>query len=64
MTPEEKKLIDGMDYVGMLRAWRHSPSGHYLFSGDTGEYFKKIMLQKKNKLEPAERVAASKEVGW
>jgi len=59
-----KQLIDGMTYHEMLRAWRNAPAGDPLFQGETGQYFQKVMYEKKNALSPGEQVAVSKAVGW
>jgi hypothetical protein len=64
LTPEMKDHIDKMDYVSMLRAWRFSPSGDPLFQGEVGEYFQKIMIEKRDALHPGEHTAASKLIGW
>lgn len=63
MTPEQKNQIDAMDYESMLRLWRFSPLGHPnpMFSGDTGDYFSKVMQEKR---ESVDHVAISKRIGW
>ena len=64
LTPEVKDKIDQMDYVSMLRAWRFSPSGDILFQGAQGDYFKKVMIEKRDAFGPGEHTAASKFIGW
>jgi hypothetical protein len=64
MTPEQKKEIDDMDYVSMLSLWRNAPSGHPMFQGDTGDYYAKVMAEKRRKVGSAAHVAASKSIGW
>lgn len=64
LTPEIKDRIDKMDYVAMLRAWRFSPSGDPLFQGEVGDYFKKVMLEKRDALPSGAHPAASKLIGW
>ena len=64
MTPDQKKRIDDMDYESMLRLWRFAPTGDAFFQGDTGDYFKKVMGEKREKVGPAAHVAASKSIGW
>ena len=64
LTPEVKDKIDQMDYVSMLRSWRFSPSGDILFQGAVGDYFKKVMLTKRDALPPGAHPAASKFIGW
>lgn len=56
--------INGMGYKEMLRLWRHSASGNPMFQGETGEYFAKVMAEKKSALCNLDQVIASKEVGW
>lgn len=64
MDKELKAKIDEMDYESMLRLWRNAPSGHSMFQGETGEYYAKIMSKKSSEISDAERVAASKNIGW
>ena len=61
MTDTVKNFIDGLTYKEMLKLWRFSPTGSALFQGETGEYFSKIMKEKKEKVNAS---AISKEVGW
>lgn len=63
MTPEQKKWIDESSYTALLQKWRHAPLGDPLFQGETGEYYSKVMFEKK-KEEPDGGVGASKTVGW
>jgi len=64
MTPSEKDRIDNMDYESMLRLWRNAPVGHPMFSGDTGQYYSKVMAEKRDSVGPGAHVAASKNIGW
>ena len=64
MTDKQKDLIDKMSYEGMLSLWRNAPSGHPMFEGDTGDYYSKVMKEKRNKVGPGEHVRASKSIGW
>lgn len=56
--------IDAMGYESMLQLWRNAPAGHYMFQGDTGDYFSKVMAEKKSAISDGDHVAASKSVGW
>lgn len=56
-----KKRIDSMSYEQMLTEWRFSPPGHPYFTGKVGEYFGKVMKEKKEKVD---HVQISKDVGW
>ena len=53
-----------MNYESMLRLWRFALLGHPMFQDETGDYYSKVMKQKANDISNAERVAASKAVGW
>jgi len=64
MTPEQKEKIDSMGYESMLSLWRNAPSGHPIFQGDTGEYFAKIIGEKREKVGQQAHVEASKNIGW
>ena len=63
MTPEQKSWIDGASYEELLRKWRFAPSGEPMFQGDTGDYYQKVMNEKKS-ADQAGAVAASKSIGW
>ena len=61
MTKEE---IDNASYEELLEKWRFAPSGDPAFQGEAGEYYAKVMFEKKELLLPGQAVAASKSVGW
>ena len=61
LTKELKQQLDNMSYRDMLEKWRYAPVGAAVFQGESGEYFRKVMLEKKEKVN---HVAASKDVGW
>ena len=62
MTPEQKDIIDSMDYKSLLRLWRYAPTGNPLFKGDTGFYYEKVMTEKGEQIGHAARVSASKSI--
>lgn len=64
LTEEIKKEIDNMEYAQLLSKWRHSPIGDPMFQGDSGDYFAKVMREKKDSLTHENQVAISKSVGW
>lgn len=64
ISDEHKKWIDEASYMEMLRKNRFAKSGDPFFSGKTGEYFFKVMYEKKDRLKPGEAVTISKMVGW
>jgi len=60
-----KEWIDNADYEQLLYKWRYAPIGDPVFSGDSesGEYYKKVMLEKKKSITPEMAVRVSKKVG-
>lgn len=65
MKDHDVERINSMTYVEMLHIHRNTPAGEGLFAHrETGEYFAKVMSQKRNEVGPAGHVAASKAVGW
>lgn len=63
MTPEQKKWIDEATYIQLLDKWRFAPVGDPLFQGETGIYYKQVMVEKRRQ-ELDGGVSASKVVGW
>ena len=61
MTDKQKEWIDTASYEQLLSRWRFAPAGDLMFQGDTGDYYKKVMLEKK---QSCDHVQASKTVGW
>jgi hypothetical protein len=59
-----KKQIDDMSYKSMLELWRRSPLGHYMFQGEIGEYYSKVMNRKRNEVGAEAHTLASKEIGF
>ena len=64
MKEETKKQIDEMDYGIMLSLWRFARIGHPMLSGETGDYFAKVMKEKTAKLTDSEKTAISNLIGW
>lgn len=64
MTPEHKKFIDEAPFVQLFRLWRFAEIGNELLIGDTGNYFAKVMAEKRNKITPENYVRISKQIGW
>ena len=65
MIPAEtKKMIDKMDYEKMLSLWRFSKFGDPLFQGETGDYFAKVMSEKRREVGDSFHSSASKRIGW
>ena len=63
VAEEQKKWIDDADYETLLRQWRFGEIGSLLFQGETGEYYKKVMAEKRD-ADPGGAVTASKSIGW
>jgi hypothetical protein len=61
---EHKDWIDAASYADMLRRHRFAPVGDPMFVGDTGEYFAKVMNEKKIAIGHKQAVAISKRIGW
>ena len=64
LTEDLKNQIDGMNYEAMMSKWRFAPIGDPLFQGESGTHFSKVIAEKRDKISDAERVEASKNVGW
>ena len=61
MTDKQKEWIDKASYKMLLGRWRFASIGDPMFIGDTGQYYKKVMSEKK---KDANHVQASKDLGW
>ena len=61
MNEQNKLWIDGATYEQLLYKWRNAPFGDKMFQGDAGDYYSKVMFEKKR---TADHVQASKNVGW
>jgi len=61
---ERKKKIDNMSYTSLLTLWRRGSSDNPYFRDWLGEYYAKVMAEKKAELSVAEQVRISKEIGW
>ena len=64
LTDDIKTTIDGMSYEEMLRAWRFAPVGSLYLSGEVGEYFAKIMMERRHLVGRAQHTTISKLIGW
>jgi len=61
-TSQMMKWIDDASYENLLRKWRFTPSGSPYFEGEVGEYYIKIMTEKKE--AHPNSVQVSKDIGW
>lgn len=64
ISDEDKRWIDDASYMAMLKKNRFAPVGDPIFLGKTGEYFFKVMYEKKALLKPGEQADISKLIGW
>lgn len=64
IDPKIKEWIDNASYEALLTHWRFAKIGSPYFKGKTGEYYAKVMSEKKNALTHEEQVRVSKNVGW
>jgi len=64
MNEDHKNWIDSASYEDLLRKWRFAETGDPLLQGETGDYFKKIMGEKRVQVGDGGHVAASKRIGW
>lgn len=64
MNQRTRDYIDGLAYEEMLRKVRYAPVGDPMFQGETGEYFLKVMSEKRDRLATGEHTAISKRIGW
>ncbi len=64
MDESMKKWIDDANYESLLRKWRNAPAGSPYFQGEIGQYYSKVMKEKRDQVGNAEHVRASKSIGW
>lgn len=65
MIPDDtKRYIDSMSYKEMLTLWRNAPAGHPYFQGEVGDYYTKIMAEKRKAISDEDHTRISKEIGW
>lgn len=61
---QRKKWIDNATYEQLLSRWRFAPAGSPWFQGEIGEYYQKVMEEKRKEVGDAGHVQASKKIGW
>ena len=61
MNERIKQFIDNASYETLLYHWRYARIGDPWFLGETGEYYAKVMFEKKKQCD---HVQVSKSVGW
>ena len=63
MKEDHKKWIDSASYEQLLSKWRFAPMGDPYFQGAPGDYYSKVMAEKREKVGGAAHVSASKSIG-
>lgn len=61
MNERIKQWIDNASYESLLTRWRFALIGDPMFQGEIGDYYSKVMAEKR---KTADHVQASKNVGW
>ena len=61
MNKRIQQWIDNASYEELLSKWRFSSLGDPMFQGETGDYYAKVMKEKR---ENVDHVSASKRIGW
>jgi len=61
---EMKHWRDNASYEQLLRKWHFASIGDPFFQGEIGDYYSKVMRQKRGEVGNAEHVRASKSIGW
>jgi len=65
MTLEQMKTwIDQAGYEQLLAKWRFAPTGDPFFQREMGDYYAKVMGEKKAAIGHDAAVSASKSIGW
>jgi hypothetical protein len=63
--PQElKDWIDNASYEQLLFKWRFAPAGSPYFQGATGDYYSKVLAQKRDEVGQDEHIRTSKSIGW
>jgi len=63
-TDDLKRWIDNATYTDLLGKWRFAVAGDPFFVGEVGEYYQKVMAEKRQQVGDAGHTAASKNIGW
>ncbi len=63
LSNTNKEWIDRANYYELLKRWRFS-SMDDIFIGSSGQYYHKIMNEKREKIGNSECVRISKLIGW
>jgi hypothetical protein len=64
LTEELKKKINSMSYEQLLRHNRFASAGDPMFVGEVGEYFIRVIAERRQIIGDAEHTATSKLIGW
>jgi hypothetical protein len=61
MNERIKNWIDNASYRELLYHWRFAPIGDAIFQGEAGDYYAKVMQEKR---QTVDHVQVSKDIGW
>lgn len=61
---EMKQWIDSATYAQLLDRWRFAPAGDPWFQGEIGDYYVRVMGERRKAVGDAEHSATSKRIGW
>lgn len=64
MTLEQKAWIDGASYEDLLSHWRLAPAGDPIFQDEAGDYYQRVLAEKRAQVGDAEHTRISKAIGW
>lgn len=64
MNEAQKNWIDNASYEDLLRKVRFARIGDEMFIGELGDYFIKVMREKRAEIGDAGHTTASKRIGW
>jgi len=56
--------IDAATYQQLLERWRNAPCGDHMMIGEIGDYFVRVLREKRGQLTHNEQVTVSKRIGW
>jgi hypothetical protein len=60
MNKDQKEWIDNASYYALMDRWRFSEAGDPIFKDESGQYYKKVMAELRQKVGNAEHVRVSK----
>jgi hypothetical protein len=64
MNQKIKDVIDAMSLRQLIERWRNAPIGDPMFVGEAGDYYRKVLDDKRRQASHEEQVRISKDIGW